>query len=170
MLLGNVYYFGYTIVFGDFPHYSYIADLGWIAGYIFLVMLMLECERGRGSTAPVTAAWIPVVLCAACCVFYIAANGYPVLNVADNGLMAALGFLAVRGIAASSEAGSSKHFASNRALHVAVLVFVVVEQALWLSSLIPGSGLGFDAYTIINYALTLAYAMILACTWRSDEL
>lgn len=170
MLLGNVYYFGYTIVFGDSPHYSYIADLGWIAGYIFLLMLLVECEQGRGITSPSPVAWIPVAACAVCCVYYIAVNGYPVLNIADNGLMAALGFFAVRGLVASPKDGTAKSFASNRALHIAVLAFVVVEQALWLSSLISEPRPGFDAYTIINYALTLSYVIVLACAWRSDEL
>lgn len=164
MLLGNVYYYGFMIVFNDTPHVSYIADLCWIAGYIFLLMPMIECEQRRGPVAPVPAAWIPVAVCAACCVFYIYANGYPLLNIADNGLMAALGFFAARGIAVHPDGDSGEGSAKNRRLHVAVLAFVIIEQGLWLSSLLPDVGSDYAAYTAFNYALTLAYAAILACT------
>ena len=166
MLLGNVYYYGFLIVFDGYPRFSYIADLGWIAGYIFLLMLMIECEQRRGLAAPVPAAWIPVAACAACCIFYICVNGYPLLNIADNGLMAALGFFAVRGLAAHPDGDCADGFADNRRLHAAVLAFVAVEQMLWLSSLLPDVGSDISFYTVFNYALTLAYAAILVCAER----
>jgi len=169
MVFGNVYYYGYMLVFNDYPHFSYISDLSWIAGYIFLLMLMVECDQRRGPVAPVRTAWIPVIVCAACCAFYIYGNGYPLLNFADNGLMAALGYFAVRGLVASSESGPGRRFASNKALHAAVLVFVIVEQGLWLSSMIPDAGPNYAVYTVFNYALTVSYAAILLCAWRSDE-
>ena len=166
MLLGNAYWLGFLIVFGETPHVSYVPDLSWIAGYIFLLMLLVESDRHREPSASVPAAWIPVAVCAACCVFYIAVNGYPLLNIADNGLMAALGFFAVRGLAVPP----SREFSGNRPLYIAVLVFVLVEQALWMSSLLLPSGpvLFFDPYIALNYILTLSYASILACAWRSN--
>ena len=172
MLLGNVYWYGYLAVFGDTPGVSIIPDLSWIAAYVFLLMLLIECDQGRGLTAPVPAAWIPVAVCAACCVGYIYASGYPLLNLADNGLMAALGFFAVRGLVAHSDDASEKQgkcFACNRLLHGAVLAFVVVEEALWMSSLLDPT-VDLAVYGIFNYALTLSCAVILAAAWRSDEL
>ena len=175
MLLGNVYWLGYQLVFGDTPHYSYIADLCWVAGYIFLAMLAVEMDRGRGVTAPVPAAWIPVAACAACCVFYIVYSGSPLLNIADNGLLAAVGFFAVRGVAVpvtrSAESGRAGSLAGNRPLHVALLAFVVAEQALWLASCLPEPELlsGVDLYIVLNYVLTFSYAAILACAWRSGK-
>ena len=171
MFLGNVYWYGYLAVFGDNPNVSYISDLSWIAGYVFLLMLLVECDQGRGLAAPVPAAWIPVAACAACCGYYIYANGYPLLNLVDNGLMAALGFFAVRGLAAHQGGGSEnqgKRFACNRFLHGAVLAFVVVEQVLWLSSLLDPTA-DLAVYGIADYALTLSYVAILAASWRSDE-
>ena len=191
MFLGNVYWYGYLAVFGDTPNVSYISDLSWIAGYIFLLMLLVECDQARGLAAPVPAAWVPVAVCAVCCVYYIYVNGYPLLNLVDNGLMAALGFFAVRGLAArrdeplrggssSKEArlqchpergeGSSRSgFACNRFLHGVVLAFVIVEQVLWLSSLHDPTA-DLTVYGIANYLLTFSYAAILAAAWRSGEL
>lgn len=174
MLLGNAYWLGYQLVFGDIPHYSRIAELSWIAGYVFLVMLAVELDRERGVAAPVPAAWVPVAVCAACCVFYTVDSGSPLVNIADNGLLAAVGFFAVRGLAAPAaqpaEGLSVRNLAGNRPLHAALLAFVAVEQALWLASCLPKPELinGVDPYIVLNYVLTLAYAAILACAWRSD--
>ena len=169
MFLGNVYWYGYLAVFGDTPNVSYISDLSWIAGYVFLLMLLVECDQARGLAAPVHAAWIPVAVCAVCCVYYIYANGYPILNLVDNGLMAALGFFAVRGLAARPDGEPGKCFADNRFLHGTVLAFVVVEQVLWLSSLLDPTA-DLAVYGVANYALTLSYMAILVAAWRSDEL
>ena len=171
MLLGNVYWFGYLLVFGETPQYSYIADLAWIAGYVFLLILVVEADRSRGVSAPVPAAWAPVVLCAACCVFYIVTSGSPLLNIADNGLLAAIGFFAMRGIVAHPEARSTdNHLADNRAFHVAVLAFVIIEQALWLSSCLlePGPIDTVNPYIVIGFVLTLSYAAILGCAGGSE--
>ena len=170
MLLGNVYYYGFMVVFDDFPHYSYIADFSWIAGYVFLLMLIIQCEQERGPTAPIPVAWLPVGVSAVCCAVYIYANGYPILNFVDNGLVAALGFFAVRGLVAKPEEDFAPGFATSKPLHFMVLVFFVVEQALWLSSLIPDAGPDYLVYTVFNFALTLTYAAVLACSWRYDEL
>ena len=169
MFLGNVYWYSYLAVFGETPNVSSIPDLNWIAGYIFLLMLLVECDQGRSLTAPIPVAWIPVAACAACCVYYISVNGYPLLNLAYNGLVAALGFFAVRGIVARPGGESRKGFAYNRRLHGVVLVFVAVEQVLWMSSLLDPTA--DDAiYSIANYLLTFSYIAILVAAWRSEEL
>ncbi len=175
MLLGNAYWLGFQLVFGDIPHHSRIAELSWIAGYVFLVMLAVELDRGRGVAAPVPAAWFPVAACAVCCVFYIVDSGSVLLNVADNGLVAAIGFFAVRGLVASATRSpdemTSRRLTDSKAFHLALLAFVIVEQALWLSSCLPGLELpsGMDLYIVFNYALTISYVAILACAWKSGE-
>ena len=168
MLLGNSYWLGYLIVFGETPRYSYVADLSWAAGYLFLLIPLIECNQRRAPAAPFPAAWILPVACAACGAYYICVNGYPVINVIDATLMGGLGFFAVRGLAAPS----AKGFVGNHPFYGAVLAFVIVEQALWMSSLLlePGPILAIEPYIIIGFVLTFVYAMILACAWRSDNL
>ncbi len=175
MLLGNAYWLGYLLVFGETPHYSHIADLGWAAGYVFLLMLVAESDKRRGVSAPIPAAWAPVAACVACCAYYIATSGDPLLNLVDNGLLAAVGFFAVRGICARDGASPGEDpgradLSRNRAFHWAALAFVAVEQALWLSSslLVPGPIGEANPYIVANFALTLSYAVILACAWKSE--
>ena len=168
MLFGNAYWFGYLVVFGETPHYSYIADLCWAAGYLFLLMPLVECNQRRAPAAPFPAAWIPAAMCAACGAYYIYANGHPVINVLFAALTGGLGFFAVRGLSAPP----AKGFSGNHSFCWAVLAFVVVEQALWMSSLLlaPGPILAVDPYIVFNFALTLMNPVILACAWRSDDL
>jgi hypothetical protein len=168
MLLGNVNWLGYQVVFGETPTTAFIEDLSWTAGLLFLALIEKQCDDARAPSPPVPVAWIPVTLCAACCVFFIASNGEPLLNVAENGLLAAVGFFAVRGLAI----GSGDGFSRNRLFHGAMLAYVIVEEALWLSScfLWPGEIVGINPYIAFDYALTLASAALLVSAWRCDEL
>ena len=116
-----------------------------------------------------------MAVCAACCVFYIVDSGSILLNIADNGLLAAVGFFAVKGIATSGAQPIGDDWlgrlAGNKALHVALLAFVAAEQALWLSSCLleAVSVGGLEPYVVLNYVLTLSYAAILACAWRPGK-
>ena len=204
MFLGNVNWVGYQVVFGETPRPSFIEDLTWTAGYLFLVLIEKQCDEARAPSPPVPAAWIPVAVCAACCAYFIYIGGKPILNIADNGLLAAVGFFAVRGLAARlgeplcedpspsaqddkrepaqdglslchaerSEASSRSGMAHSRLFHGAMLAYVIVEEALWLSScfLWPGEIVVVGPYIVFNYALTLASAAVLAAAWRCDEL
>ena len=168
MLLGNVNWLGYQVVFGETPTVAFIEDLSWTAGFLFLALIEKQCDDARAPSPPVPVAWIPVALCAACCVFFIVSNGEPLLNVAENGLLAAVGFFAARGLAA----GSGDGFSRNRLFHGAMLAYVVAEEALWLSScfLQPGEIVTIGPYIVFDCALTLASAALLACAWRCDGL
>ncbi|MBQ9041668.1 MAG: hypothetical protein IJ111_02505 [Eggerthellaceae bacterium] len=172
VLLGGVYWFGYLVVYGETPHYSYVPDMAWIAGYVFLLMLVVEADQRRGVAAPVPAAWIPVIACAALCVFYIVDSGSPLLNTVENGLLAAIGFFAVRGIVAEPTSSQTDgRLAHNKPFHWAVLAFVAVEQAVWLSScfLEPGPITEINPYIVLSCVLILVYAAILACAWKSGD-
>ena len=169
MFLGNVYWYGYLAIFGNTPTVSYISDLSWIAGYVFLLMLLLECNQQRGLAPPVRVAWIPVAVCAVCCVYYIWASGDILLNLSESALVAAIGYFAVRGLAARPEEGQEKGFAHNRLLHASALALVIAEQSLWLLSLLDPTA-ELVIYSSANFLLTFSCIAILASAWRSDQL
>ena len=169
MFLGNAYWYGFLSVFGRTPDASYISDLNWIAGYAFLLMLLIECNQKRGPTPPVHAAWVLVAVCAACCVYFMYVSGYILLNLSEGGLVAALGFFAIRGIFACRNESTGKAFSHNRLFHASVLAFVVVEEVLWLSSLLDPTD-DLVIYGILNFLLTFSYIAILAASWRSEDL
>ena len=168
MLLGNVNWLGYQVVFGETPKVAFIEDLSWTAGFLFLMLIGKLCDDARAPSPPVRMACVPVILCTACCVFFIVSNGELLLNIAENGLLAAVGFFAVRGLAAEGGDG----LAHSRLFHGSMLAYALVEEALWLSScfLLPGEIVAIDPYIVFDYALTLASAALLASAWRCDDL
>ena len=168
MFLGNVNWLGYQVVFGETPRPSFIEDLSWTAGYLFLALIAKQCDAARSPSPPVPVAWIPVVACAACCAFFIYIGGKPLMNIADSGLLATVGFFAVRGLAAEGSEG----LANSRLFHGAMLAYVIAEEALWLSScfLWPGEIVGAGPYIVFDYILTFVSAAVLACAWRYDGL
>jgi hypothetical protein len=172
MLMGNAYWLGYLLVFGETPRYSNISELSWIAAYVFLLMLEIESDRLRAISAPVPVTWIPVVACAVCGVYFIANYGSVLINIADEGLLGAAGYFAVRGLVAQPEDSALGGLAYNRRFHAAVLVFVFVELALWVASCFvdPGPIQSVNAYIVLNYALALSTISILVCAWKSDDL
>ena len=168
MLFGSADWLVYQLVFGETPQYSPISDFSWTAGYVFLMMLEAQCDERRAPSPPVWAAWIPVVACAACCIFFIVTHGDPLLNLVENGMLAAVGFFAVRGLASDGGDG----LAYNRLFHAATLAFVLAEEAVWLSScfLGPGEIAATDPYIVFGYAMSFSMAAIVACAWRSNDL
>lgn len=162
-LFAQVYWSGYTMVFGETPRYFYVSELGWAAFYVFIIMLLVECDSKREYAQPVRAAWIPVIVSALLFVLIVYLAGNVPLNLADNGLMAIMGYFAVKGVYAEP----SPNFSGNRAYSASVLVFVFVELALWTASCfysvtpIP--------YIVLSNVLTVSTISMLVCAWKSER-
>ena len=157
-----VYWTCYLVAFGQTPRYSYAPDLGWMASYIFLAILLVEFDAQRSTAAPMRAAWIVPAVCVPTCILYCT-HGDILLNVADCALMAAIGYFATRGALAPS----SSEVAGNRPLHIAVLAFAVAELVLWTASCF-WTPENYLPYVVADYALTASYAVMLACAWKAS--
>ena len=167
-MFAQAYWVGYIMVFGETPAYFYISDIGWAADFLFILMVLVECNIKRAPTPPTPAAWIPVVISAVLCVYYIAIGNNAIACLVDNGLMASIGYFAVRGVVhASGGKEESRRFRDNRAFAAMCLAFVAIELSLWTASCfyaeVP------VLYDIFNYALFASHAGLLACAWRSEE-
>lgn len=173
-LFAQAYWLGYMAVFGETPQYFYISDLGWAAQYLFIIMLLVECNIKRTPNPPLTAAWAPIVVSAFLTAYYIYVGNNVIACLVDGILVASIGYFAVKGLAAKpadpslavDENGKS-FFSYNRAFAGMCLVFVVVELSLWTASCfyseVP------IAYDIFNYALFASQVGMLACAWKSEE-
>ncbi|MDO4533651.1 MAG: hypothetical protein Q4C36_08015 [Coriobacteriia bacterium] len=168
-MLAQAYWVGYIMVFGETPAYFYISDIGWAADFLFILMVLIECNIKLSPTPPTPAAWIPVVISAVLCVYYIAIGNSVVACVVDNGLMASIGYFAVRGVAhASGGKEASRQFRNNRAFAAMCLAFVVIELCLWTASCFYSEVPAL--YDLFNYALFASHAGLLACAWRSEDI
>lgn len=174
-LFAQAYWAGYMVVFGETPVYFYIAEIGWAAMYLFIVMLLVECNIARAPNPPLSAAWAPVVVSAFLCIYYIYTGSNVVACLVDNGLIAAIGYFAVKGLAAvprkessAADEGEKPPFRYNRAFAGMCLAFVVAELGLWTASCfwsvtpLP--------YVVFNYIFFAAQAGMLACAWKSEDI
>ena len=157
-----VYWTCYLVAFGTTPRYSYAPDLGWMASYVLLVILLVEFEASRALSPPVRVAWILPAACVPACILFCT-HGDILLNLADCSLMAAIGYFSTRGVVASPSSGVGK----SRALHVSTLAFAVAELVLWTTSCFWTSQMPIP-YIVADYTLTVSYAVILICSWKAS--
>lgn len=165
LMFADIYWLGYQLVFGETPPYFYVAEIGWAAMYLFFAMLLVECNIQRSPSAPVPAAWVPVVIAVLLTGYFVYLRGNIVLNAIDGTLMAAIGFFAVKGLFAPPGPG----FRGNRAFAGAMLFFCVSEFAMWTASCFYDSG-GFGLYIACNYLMILALVLIIVSAWRSEHI
>lgn len=154
------YWTCYLAVYGHSPSYSYAPDLGWMASYIFLVILLVEFDSKRPAVFPMRIAWIMPAVCIPLCILFCT-HGDILLNLVDCSLMAAIGYFSIRGIAASSHPNVSKGWA----LHVATLSFAIVELLLWTTSCFWGADT-LTPYVVSDFVFTASFMAILACAWK----
>lgn len=167
-LFAQLYWTGFMAVYGDTPMYFYIADIGWAAQFLFIIMLLVECNIKRAPKPPLSAAWAPVVVSAFLCVYYIYIGSNVVACLVDNGFIAAIGFFAVKGVAEASGGRGKVPLSQNRAFAGMCLVFFVVELGLWTASCFSDD-LPM-AYVLFDYALFASQVGMLACAWRSEDI
>ena len=166
-LFAQLYWVGFMAVFDATPMF-YIADIGWAAQFLFIIMLLVECNIKRAPNPPLSAAWAPVVVSAFLCTYYLYIGNNVVACLVDNGLVAAIGFFAVKGLAEASGGRGKVPLSQNRAFAGMCLVFVIVELALWTASCF------YDeapiAYVLFDYALFASQVGVLASAWRSEDI
>lgn len=160
-LLALVYWLSYLVVFGKTPHYSNIPDIGWLACYVFLLMLMTSLDQRRAPSAPVPAAWIPVVVMVPCFLLFVS-GGDVLLNVFDCAIVAAIGFFAVRGACAPEMPGPE----GDWRFHAVILFGFAAQLAVWVTSCFWGAE-AFTPYVASDLILTLAYALICSAAWKA---
>jgi len=173
-LFAQAYWVGFMVVFGETPIYFYISDIGWAAQFLFIVMLLVECNIARAPNPPVSAAWAPVVVSAFLTIYYIYVGNNVIVCLVDGALIASIGYFAVKGLAAKpdegalAEGGGRKLFRYNRVFAGMCLAFVVIELGLWTASCfyseVP------IAYDVFNYALFASHVGLIACAWGSEDI
>ena len=156
----TAYWTGYLIAFGQSPRFAFGPYLGWVAAYIFLMILLVELDSRHPVVPVVRVAWAVPVACVPACVLFCQ-YGNILFNLVDCALIGAIGYFSARGLAVSSLRG----FASGWALHAAILCYAVVELALWTASCFWGAET-LSPYVVADLAFTASNAAILVCAWK----
>lgn len=154
------YWFGHLVAFGTTPIYFYVSEMGWAASYLLMLVLMATLDEQRAPEPPVPAAWLSVLFVIPQFALYLT-RGDIIFNVVDCSIMAAVGFYAIRGIVTPYREG----LAGNRAFHTAVLVWMVLQFAVWTASCF-WTGEHSVPYIVSDFLVTFSYLGILISAWR----
>ena len=127
--LGDLYWQLFLLFYGATPHYSYIPYLSWYAGYVFLMLLVLELRGPRPAVARRRVLWLIPLFTAAMAVFYIQWGDW-IGNITAAVLMSLLLWYTADSLFLWQRTGER----SKRPLAWVILLFCAAEYAAWTSS------------------------------------
>lgn len=127
--LGDLYWQLFLIFYGETPDYSFIPYLGWYAGYVFLLLLLLEVRGPRPAVPRSRLLWLFPVFTVGMGVFYLQWGDW-IGNITAAILMGLLLWHA----ADSLSFWRSVQERGKRLLAWAVVLFCAAEYAAWTSS------------------------------------
>ena len=153
--LGDLYWLTYLVFYRDTPQYSYISGFSWYAAYLFLLLLLRHLLDRKASRQKQLPLWFILVFTGGMGLFYMQWGDYPG-NLITAVLMSFLLWRAVQGLIYPEDRDPAK-----RRIYIAVLVFCLVEYAMWtISCFFDGDTLA-DPYYWFDAAFTVSIATFL---------
>ncbi len=150
--LGTLYWFTYQFITDVTPQIFYIADISWIASYLFLLALELHLSPPAIKGKQCVAMYIPFPVGLALTV-YFCQWGDILLNIAYMLPLSICGYLAIRNL----YFGKKK----TRFIHIFCIVFILTEYALWLASCFWISDTWTNPYFWFDFAVTAEIGLFL---------
>lgn len=151
--LGLIYWLLYTSLVPDASPMFYVSDIGWISCFLFLLVLQVGfAERGEHRRAGFLP-WLSVALIVPLTIYYISL-GDVLYNLIIGVLMIAILWLALSGLAAARR--HPQQAVGKTRFHLTMIVYILLENALWLSSY-PWRGDGLsNPYFWCDFAVTIS--------------
>ena len=157
--LGDIYWLVCLLFFGVSPQITLVSDLSWDASYIFLYLLVRQTAAPEENRKPRLLPWIGPVFSAAMAIYFMQ-WGSILNNLYLAALMGLLSYSAVNRLMAG------ERFRKQRFLLISVLVFYLLEYALWIASCIweytPSS-----PYYWIDILLTVSFPIFIPGTIKA---
>ncbi len=130
-MMASLYWMLYTLLITDSPPMFYVSEMAWIACYLFLYLLQYTLSDPGEQAFRCRASWLALAFGIPLMIYFISI-GELFYNLIVYSLLIAIVWKAIRGIAYWKD---KKGQPGNKLLfHGAVLLFVVLENCLWLSS------------------------------------
>ena len=152
--MGDLYWLLYVTFEGHIPMVSYISEISWFAGFIFLCLLLRELQTGAEPPRR-WQAWIAPLISAGACLYFFRWGDY-FTNVLDALLLGRMGYLTLNGLLDEAGRGPA------RRIHLLLAAIFVEEYALWLSSCFwRTDGIG-NPYYWIDLLLTITLVLLIS--------
>lgn len=155
--LGVLYWLLYTILITDRPAMFYVSDIGWISGFLFLLLLQNSLADKEEHTLQSRAPWLALVIEIPLTVYFITI-GDVLYNLIVGALMAAMLWLAIRGLVWQSRQAEPDR--GKRFFHLAMIGYVVLENCLWLSSYPWAGDTLANPYFWFDFAVTASILVL----------
>ncbi|MDD3251678.1 MAG: histidine kinase [Lachnospiraceae bacterium] len=130
--LGGLYWVLYLLLMSRTPQIFYVSDLCWAATFAFLMTLEIslpETEEERRFRHP--AMWLAPCFCVPMLIFFMRWGDYA-MNACWCVLSGISGWFSIRGMLyARRQQGQERE---RQYFHMVVLVFLILEYALWTAS------------------------------------
>ena len=151
--LGDIYWTVCLLFYGQTPAVSVISDLSWYASYIFLYMLLREADPPDSLPKKQILPWLGPLFAAAMAVFFIRWGEF-LSNLIYAALLGLLLFSVCRRL-------DARRKGPGLGLCVVILVFCLLEYALWTASCIWEGKTLANPYFWFDFLLTLSFIFFL---------
>lgn len=157
-MLGSLYWTLHFLLLNYTPQIFYVADLAWIASYIFLLTLLhtLSSPEERKFRHPVM--WFVPIFCIPQVILYLR-YGDILLNLFLCGLTMVIAWYSVRALIYGSKEGKKQ--GHMQSFHIRVLSIIILEYALWTVSCFWVSNTYTNPYFWIDFLLTASLFSLL---------
>lgn len=128
--LGTLYWTLHLLLFDETPPLFYVSDIGWVASYIFLLVLLYTLRAPAQRQQKTALCWLAPALCIPQFVLYIT-HGDLLFNLLMCIPTMLIAWLAIQGLVFSLRSSEEK---TNAPFYISALCFVALEYCLWTSS------------------------------------
>lgn len=149
-LLGDIYWTVCLLFYDKTPEISVVSDLSWYASYIFLYLLLRHTSPPEKLAGKKIIPWLGPVFALGMALFYMRL-GAILNNLIYAGLMGLLLYAAISRLTERRD----------RALPVVILIFCLLEYALWTASCFWNDPIQFHPYYCFDLLLTLSFPFFL---------
>ena len=155
-MMGTLYYVLYLALTGHVPQVFYVAEISWLASYMFFLSLQIVRTEQTGISFSVPALLYAIFLAACIMIFEI---------FGPSRLMSLLLAVTV-GVNAYLSWNRIQHQMSNGWLDRVMLICLTLQVLLYIVSIFMSDYTHFNLYFVIDIALSCCFAALLPLTLR----
>lgn len=163
LALGIGYWLTYQLLNMETPQIFYVADLTWIAAFLFLICLEMQITPPQVKKYYHPLMCIPIVVAVPLTV-YFCTWGAVLVNILSVGSLAYVAYLALGNLLYHRARGIASPY---QGIHRVCLVYVFTEYALWLSSCFWVSDTMTNPYFWFDFAITAELVWLLVATKKA---